>query len=203
MNESEKFNLLFGGIFGGIGVVLTVTSVVLFILREWFPAGVCTLLAVVFGAIGAGFLIALLKTLRKRKRVDKNGKSYTGKIYGYVEDKSFTMNGDYLVNTQVRYFDEEGTEREALIQTRFVKGTGDYPIGATIDIKQLGNEYSWDKNSVRYETIDREDELMDNKPLDPKLINMVAVECKKCGAGFTAAKGYVCTCPYCGNPIDN
>lgn len=204
MNESEKFSCLFGGIFFSVGVL--VLGIALFLMigfGEFFASLICLLLGVVFSAVGGGFLIAVFRSTTKRNKVKKNGRRYTGKIYGYIEDYSCTVNGGYLMNTKVRYFDEDGIEREAIIPTGFVKGTGDYPIGATIDIIALDSNYSWDKNSVRYEHIDREEELMDNKPLDPAKINMVAVACSHCGASFSAAKGYVCNCPYCGAAIDN
>lgn len=203
MNSAEKFDLLFGGIFSGVGVVLFIVSIGCLISGQLEPVGICAIFMLVFGGVGAGFLIVLIVSLTKKKRILSKGKKYTGKIYGYCEDKSFTMNGDFLVNTRVRYFDEDGIEREAILPTRFTKGTGDFPIGATIDISVLDKSCSWDNKSVRYEEIDREDELMDSKPLEQSKLNMVAVSCRNCGASFTAAQGYVCNCPYCGGAIDN
>lgn len=204
MNDSEKFLVMFGSIFLSVGSLVLFVGIVLILgLGELFGSSICILLGFVFAAVGGGILISQLKAISKRKKVAKTGRRYTGKIYGYVEDKRAIVNNDYLVNIKVHYFDETGIEREAVIPTGFTKGSGDYPIGATIDIVALGSAYSWDKNSVRYEHIDREEELMDNKPLDPKLINMVAVSCPHCGASFRAAKGYVCTCAYCGGAIDN
>lgn len=204
MNEEEKFMRLFGGLFFCVGLLTTVVGIGLLIgFKEIFASLICILMGIIFAAIGGGILLSQIKKSMKRREVNQKGRRYTGKIYGYVEDKSCTMNGGYLMNTKVHYFDEKGIEREAIIPTGFAKGTGDYPIGATIDIIALGSSYTWDKDSVRYERIAREDELMDNKPLDPEKLIMVAVSCPHCGASFTAAKGYVCTCAYCGGAIDN
>ena len=112
------------------------------------------------------------------------------------------INDTYPINTKVRYFDEYNTEREVIVPTGFLRGSGDFPIGATIDIIVLGLDCTWVKNSVRYEHIDREEELMDNKPLDPALREVVAVTCNHCAATFMATKGYVSICPYCGNQIN-
>lgn len=203
MNESEKFLVLFGGIFFPIGLIMTVVGIALLCFGELFGAFICLILGVIFGAVGGGCLIAALKTYSKRKKIEKNGRPYTGKIYGYVEDCSGTMNGEYLMNTLVHYFDRKGVEREAVLPTMFVKGSGDFPIGATIDIVEMNSKYTWVKGSVRYEHIAGEEELMDNLPLDPSKLNMVAVECPNCGASFSAAKGFVCKCPYCGGAINN
>lgn len=204
MSDSDKFLKLIGGIFFSIGVLVFVIGISLFVtLFEIFGSLICILIGGVFGAIGGGILISQIKRARAQRKIEKQGKKYTGKIYGYVEDHSCTMNGAYLYNIKVHYFDEKGIEREAIVNTGFTKGTGDYPIGATIDIIALGSAYTWVKDSVRYEKIYGEEELMDDKPIDPSLINMVAVSCPHCGASFSAAKGYVCTCAYCGGAIDN
>lgn len=203
MNETDKFMRLFGGIFFVMGILLNAIEIIIYILfHELFSVCICLLIGIAFTAMGGGVLLTQLKVLFAHRKIQKQGKKYTGKIYGYVEDHSSTMNGACLVNTKVRYFDENGIEREAIIPTGFTKGSGAYPIGATIDITALNTSYSWDKNSVRYESIAGEEELMDNKPLDPAKLNMVAVTCPHCGASFSAAKGYVSTCAYCGGVLN-
>ena len=72
----------------------------------------------------------------------------------------------------------------------------------TIDIYEYGGKIAYDKNSVRSETILKEEELMDNMPLDTTGLEVVAVECRSCGASFCATKGYVSKCPYCGKLIN-
>lgn len=203
MSEDEKFLRLFGSIFFAIGIFVVIISIGLFFTEDvWFAAAIPLLIGVVFSIVGGGILIPQINKGRNRKRIMESGTRYTGKIYGYVEDKSCTMNGDYLVNIKVHYFDKSGIEREAIIPTGFTKGSGDYPIGATIDIISLNNQYSWIKDSVRFEKIYREEELMDDKPINPLLLNMTAICCTSCGASFSAAKGYVSRCPYCGKAIN-
>ena len=203
MNESEKFLKMIGGIFLSIGLLVGAIGVALIItISEWFAGGIPLLIGVIFSAVGGGILISQFKISSKRKKIENEGEHFTGKIYGYVEDKSCTMNGDYLINIKVHYFDRKGIEREAIIPTGFTRGSGDYPIGATIDIIALNTSYSWVKGSVRYEHIYGEEELMDDKPLDPRMIDMIAVSCPNCGASFSAAKGFTSKCPYCGSAID-
>ncbi len=43
---------------------------------------------------------------------------------------------------------------------------------------------------------------MDNKPVNTADMEVVAMECKSCGASFCATKGYVSKCPYCGKLIN-
>jgi len=203
MNDSDKFFKLFGGIFFSIGVLCAVIGLgIMIAFGEWFGGGIPLLIGLIFGAIGGGFLIAVFKKAANRKKITREGTRFSGKIYGYSEDTNVAINGSFPFNIKVRYFDRSGVEREALIPTGFTKGSGEYPIGATIDIFALGTRYSWDPNSVRFESIDREDELMDDLPLNPREVNMVAVSCPGCGASFSGAKGYVSKCPYCGGSIN-
>lgn len=203
MNESEKFLRMFGGIFFAVGVFVGAVGLgIIIIFGEWFGGGIPLLLGICFGGIGGGILAAQFKVDAKRKNIRKTGRRFSGKIYGYIEDKNGTINGDYAVNIKVRYFDEEKIEREAIIPTGFIKGSGEYPIGATIDIYALGTSYSWVEGSVRYEHIEGEDLLMDNKPINTSQLDIIGVECPGCGASFTAARGYTSACPYCMRQIN-
>lgn len=199
MDDNEKFMSLFGGIFFPVGVFCTIIGIIVFIVSgDPLAGGIPFFIGIVFGAIGGGILISLIKARAKRKTIEKKGKRFSGKIYGYVDDTSFVMNGAYLVNTKVHFFDEEGIEREAIVPTRFTKGTADFPIAATIDIIEHNGKYTWVPGSVRYTHIDREEELLDDKPVAPDKIKMVAVSCQSCGVSYTAAAGYAAKCPYCG-----
>ena len=73
-----------------------------------------------------------------------------------------------------------------------------FPIGMTIDIYEYNGKYSYDPASVRGERLRREEELMDNKPIDPEQLHLIAVRCSNCGASYKAATGYASRCPYCG-----
>ena len=82
------------------------------------------------------------------------------------------------------------------------KGSGEYPIGMTMDIYEYRGKYSFDPKSVRDEILPGESELMDDKPVDPSRIKMTAVSCRSCGASYQAAAGYTGRCPYCGSYQD-
>lgn len=159
--------------------------------------------AVLILAVIAAIVVAVILLVNKNKNAVSNEKSYKAIIYGYQKSEHLYVNGSPVVNTKVRYFDEDGVKREALLKTRFVEGSADYPIGGVIDIKVKKNSVSWDKSSVRYDSIDREEELMENKPVNLSELKMKPVICKKCGAGYDAAEGYVSKCPYCGCAMDN
>ena len=198
MNEMDKFSTLFGSIFTAVGGILITAGVIALCcgagLFGLIPLG----MSLVFGGIGIGFLVAVGRNKAKARDIAKNGIKFTGKIHSYLEDHSVVYNGGYLYNTRVHYFDRNMVEREAILTTKFTRGSSDFPIGATIDIIEYQGKYTWVPGSVRFETISGEAELMDNKPLDPTKINMIAVMCNNCGVSFSAAQGYVAKCPYCG-----
>ena len=132
MSESEKFLRMFGLIFLSAGVLMICIGIgILYNSGDLIGGGVPLLIGVIFAAIGGGIFGAQLKRGAERKKILAEGTRFTGKIYGYVEDKSCTMNGDFLINIKVRYFDKRGIEREAVIPTGFTRGSGDFPIGAT------------------------------------------------------------------------
>ena len=109
------------------------------------------------------------------------------------------VNGRFPVNVIVHYFDKNQIEREAVIPTAFEKGASTYPIGMTMDIYEYQGKYGWDPDSVRDEILSGEQELMDDKPVDPYKLRMTAVQCPNCGASYQAAAGYTGRCPYCGS----
>lgn len=203
MNSSDKFFILFGAIFAGGGLFALCVGVILTIATEDYLGLLITVpLALVFILVGGGFIVSVINTKRKASKIENNGIKYTGKIYSYTDDTSVVVNGQYRVNIKVRYFDKSGIEREALVPTRFTRGEGDFPIGATIDICELDGKYTWVKGSVRFEQIYREEELMDDKPIEPGKVSLAGISCQSCGASFTGARGYVSRCPYCGAAIN-
>ena len=151
-----------------------------------------------FIVIGLIMLISVFSVIIKKKQVKAKGTKYEAKIYSYVENKSYIVNGDYTMNAKVHYFDKTGIEREAIIPTSFAKGSNEYPIGMTIDIFEYNGKFDFDKNSIRSERIYREAELMDDKPIDRADIKMIAISCKNCGSSYEAIQGYTARCPYCG-----
>ena len=74
--------------------------------------------------------------------------------------------------------------------------------GLTIDIFEYNGKYGYDPDSVRDERLPGEEELMDDKPVAPDKLRLVAVRCPNCGSSFRAATGYSSKCPYCGNYLN-
>ena len=178
MNMAQKVLLIIGGAFAGIGAVLTM----------------------IFGSIGMVFRpMRAFLALPLFFLILKNGIRYAAKIYGYVENTAYMVNGRFPVNVIVHYFDKNQIEREAVIPTAFEKGASTYPIGMTMDIYEYQGKYGWDPDSVRDEILPGEQELMDDKPVDPSKLRMTAVQCPNCGASYQAAAGYTGRCPYCGS----
>lgn len=191
------FFLVFGVGFFLFGLLFFVLGIALGPMMFVF-----NIVGLIFMLIGGGFIFYKIKSMRDESNIRNHGTKFTGKIYSYVDDTSVMVNGQYRVNIKVHYFDNNGIEREALVPTKFTRGNGDFPIGSTIDILEYKGRYTWVKNSVRFETLYREEELMDDKPIDPTEINIVGVSCQNCGANFSGAKGYVTRCPYCGAPTN-
>lgn len=156
-----------------------------------------------FVVLGICFLIGCAIPSIRRNAVIKKGTRYAAKIYSYVDNTSYTVNGKFTSNAKVHYFDQNGIEREAIIPTAFSKGSnGMYPIGMTIDIYEYNGRYGFDPKSVRNERLPREAELMDDKPINPEEMTIVAHECENCGATFEALAGYSNKCPYCGSYLN-
>ncbi len=202
MKATDKIFRLLGIAFTSLGGLFLIIGIIILCKTNIMELGLFAVIGFVFSLIGVGFLISQMKKSRKRKELLQNGRRYTGKIYGYIEDKSILLNNAYPINIKVHYFDIDNIEREAIIPTGFARGSGEYPLGATIDIVALDSSYTWIEGSVRFETIEREEELMDDKPLNPTGLNLIAVECPHCGSNFTATHGYVSKCPYCGSSIN-
>lgn len=174
--------IIFIFVFGGIDV---------FVLIPFF-----------FVILGLCFIGSIIYMRWNRNKIIKKGTKYAAKIYGYVKNTSYTVNGTFTSDTKVHYFDTNGIEREAILPTGFSEGSSKYPIGMTIDIYELNGKYNYDPKSVRDEILPRESELMDDKPVDPSMIKVVAVKCPTCGASFEATEGYSNKCPYCGGYIN-
>ena len=197
MNSAEKVFLIVGAAFAGIGTVITIIFIgVGSAVGAGF--GVFTAIPLFFVLLGGCFIIAPFSMKAKRKAIIKKGKRYPAKIYGYAVNASYVVNGVHPKDTKVHYFDENGIEREAVLPTQCAGSDGLMPIGLTVDIYEYKGKYSWDAASLRNEVLPREAELMDNKPIDPSKITVVAVKCKNCGASFEAMQGYTGQCPYCG-----
>lgn len=197
MNTLEQILIFMGALFIAIGGLVSTIFVVAFGEFDVF-----ILIPFLFVIIGACFVGGVVTVRAKKKRIITKGKKYSAKIYGYEKNFSMTVNDQYPYDTKVHYFDENGIEREALIPTGITGGSSKYPIGFTIDIYELNGKYNYDPKSVRDEILPGEKELMDDKPVDPEKLKVIAVSCPSCGASFEAAEGYSNKCPYCGGFIN-
>ena len=197
MNYAQKILLILGGIFAGMGTLLTI----IFLLASSLLKDFLTFALVpgIFIILGLAFIIGVMSSYNKSNKTIKYGTHYPAKIYGYVKNKSYTINGSFPINTKVHYFDRNHVEREAIIPTNFCEGSNLYPIGMTIDIYEYNGKYNFDPSSVRNEMLPGEQELMDDKPVDPTKLHYISAKCAYCGASYQAAAGYVGRCPYCGN----
>lgn len=197
MNTAYKILILMGIGYIGIG---SIVSIVFISSRGFDPFALIPLLFVV---IGIALLVGASASIAKKKKILKLGKKYSAKIYGYVNNTSYRVNGAYTSNTKVHFFDDNGIEKEVIIPTSFPRGSNAYPIGMTMDIFEYNGNYSFDPKSVRDEILPRENELMDDKPVEPEKLSIISVTCDCCGATYEAAKGYSNKCPYCGVPHNN
>ncbi len=164
--------------------------------------GAFILIPALFAVIGIVFLVVGIKMFIADKKIKSKGTKYKAKIYSYVDNTSVVVNGTFTINCKVHFWDKNGIEKEAVIPTGFSRGSNEYPIGMTIDIYEYEGRYDFDKHSVRSEVLDREDELMDDKPVDRAEVRMVAISCQSCGITYEAVAGYSASCPYCGHHIN-
>ena len=192
MKTVYKILILVGAIFALVGLLLTF---IFLVNRDVF--GIWAFFPLFFVILGLCFIIPGIIDYTKNRKIIKNGKRIPAKICGYMEDKNVVINGGYAVNTIVRYFDSYRRVKETVIETGFQHGSNAYPIGMTVDLYEYDEKISWDRNSVRQETLFDERELMDGIE-DNSDGEVIAVECPKCGASYCAAKEYASKCPYCG-----
>ncbi|MCR5094409.1 MAG: hypothetical protein K6B72_10595 [Lachnospiraceae bacterium] len=193
----HRIFILIGMIFTFVGACIFVPFLLNRAVFGWF-----FLFPLFFVVLGIAFIIPGILYAVKQTVIMKNGRRIPAKIYGYVEDRSVLVNNAYPINVVVHYFDRNGTEREAILETGFTRGSSEYPLGMTIDIFEYRGQFGWDRNSVRSELLAREDELMDNLPVNTAGMEESAIVCPACGASFSAVKGYVTKCPYCSRSID-
>lgn len=200
MNTAQKIILGMGVFYVLIGGSISIVFGFAFRLRP----GAYGFLAIplLFVVLGIAFIIGALIPEFRKSRIRTRGTKYPAKIYSYVQNTSYQVNGRFTVNVKVHYFDHHGIEREAVLPVSMAEGDSKYPIGMTIDIYEYNGKFAFDPKSVRNEILPGEAELMDDKPVDPSLIKMVAVSCRSCGASYQAASGYTGRCPYCGSYQD-
>lgn len=196
MSVAQKVLMIMGVVFAAIGGVISIVLAAVGIPVAFIA------IPFLFVVLGIAFIAPVLVSIGKKKKIAKRGHRYAAKIYGYVDNTSYTLNGTFTFNVKVHYFDEHHMEREVILPTGIARGSGKYPIGMTIDIFEYRGKFSYDPDSVRNEILPGEDELMDDKPVSPEQIQLVAATCPNCGSSFQAAAGYSSKCPYCGSYLN-
>ncbi len=196
MSGIQKILVIMGAAYIAIGGFVSVVLAVIGV--SW----VFVAIPIFFAVLGISFILGVVVSISGRKKIVKKGHRYAAKIYSYVDNTTYTVNGQFTVNIKVHYFDKNHVEREAIIPTAFEKGSGIYPIGMTIDIFEYQGRFDFDPSSVRNETLPDEAELMDDKPVSPEQLRLIAVSCPNCGSNFQAAAGYSSKCPYCGGYVN-
>lgn len=200
MNSAQKLLIIIGSAFAGVGIIMTV--IFSSFDEELGGVGSFILLPIGFVVLGLAFIVGVVFGIVNNKKIVKCGDKYAAKIYSYVENTSYMLNGEFTMNVIVHYFDKSHIEREAVLSTGFAKGSDMFPIGMTIDIYEYHGKYGFDPASVRSEALPGEEELMDDKPVSPDKLQLVAAVCPNCGSSFQAAAGYSSRCPYCGSYLD-
>lgn len=199
MGNGNKILLIVGSsVFFGCTMMAILFGSISIVTEEGFM----TPIPVMFAIAGLVMTICAIRNMIQARNTLKKGKKYQAKIFGYIENKSYMVNNSYPINVKARYIDPSGNVRETILNTSFASGSDSYPIGYTIDIFEYKGRFAFDKSSVRDQYVPREEELMDNKPLDPSKFSFIAVTCPNCGSSFNAKAGFANNCPYCGSAIN-
>lgn len=158
MNVAQKLLVVVGSVFAGVGGIIMLGFI--WLSEDLGDTKGFLIIPLPFLLLGLGLIAGVLISMAGKRRVVRHGEKYAAKIYGYVENTAYRVNGCYTLNTQVRYFDKNHIKRQAILRTGFMRGADTYPIGMTIDIYEYQGKYSYDKASVRSDIIPEEQELM-------------------------------------------
>lgn len=200
MNPNKIIKWL-GILFVIIGIVVFVcTTLGAIFWKEPFGVLFGVFFLAIFGGIGGFFAVLGHKNLHADDKVLEKGISYTGKIFSYGEDHSVTMNGRPLLSLVVRYFDSQGTIKEAIVNTGSINEST-YPIGATVTIRISNGVSALVPGSVTATRIQGEENLL-NPDFDPKgIYSSIGISCPGCGAGIVVPIGMSQLCPYCNRKV--
>lgn len=165
--------------------------------------GTLIFIGVMFLAIfcGVGGLLAWLgiSAERRAEKIVESGTAYMGKIYDYVEDHEYIVNGQPTLSVIVRYM-KDGVVKQAVARTG-QPDTAQYPRGATVSISILNGEAAIIPGSVSNAVIPDEALLMDRDIDAEKLSTSIGAACPNCGATLMVPVGMSTVCPYCGRKI--
>lgn len=161
--------------------------------------GVLLMVGAIFALVG-GIFFAIGSLLDgKSKKILKEGTPHQGKIVDYDYDRSVTMNGSPLVELVVRYFDEEGKVKEAVIPTGRPNRRA-YPIGATVAFRTLEGKAALEGKPTD-EPLPGEERLLQSGCDPSGAAPRLGVHCPNCGAPVNVPLGMGEVCPYCGTVL--
>ena len=93
-DPGTSFNLLFGSIFGGVGVILGVVFTAVAIgTGDWIFGLVGPLIGLIFGGIGCTFLVLGIKRIKRLRAVYRDGEVATGRVQEVRRDWTIRVNG--------------------------------------------------------------------------------------------------------------
>lgn len=141
--------LLFGLIFGGVGLFVGIMFVSISIaLGELLFGLIGGGIGILFTIIGGGFIVSEIKAAGKRKEVLRNGFRATGVIQEVSGGSGVYVNGKapLLVTVSCVYM---GALRYFSIQTNSYNNS-DYPVGACVDIAIDGVKAEIFENTTRF-----------------------------------------------------
>ena len=113
MTFAQKLLMIIGIIFTSVGAFILALTLGLNLFFFFFS--LFMILPISFLTTGLGFIIGVCIGIRKKSNIRKRGTRYAAKIYGYVQNTSYVVNGRYPLSTVVHYFDNYHIEREAIL----------------------------------------------------------------------------------------
>ena len=139
MNEG-KFMIPFGAVFVACGIFM----ICLYFNKDVMensdgnPA-VLIPFGAIFAMAGLAVMIGGIKAVIRASETLKLGKIYTGKIFRYESDPSMRINGMPALAPVVRFFDETGAIKEAVVKTGSIDQKK-YALGNTMEVAVYGQD---------------------------------------------------------------
>ncbi|MBO7667675.1 MAG: hypothetical protein J6T26_04355 [Firmicutes bacterium] len=196
--NTYRFIKYFGLAFLLLGVILAAVNLFPGV-RLMGGGGVLLMVGAIFALVGGIFFVLGSRLDGNSRRVLKEGEPHRGKIFDYDYDPSVTMNGSPLLLLIVRYFDDAGEVKEAVIPTGS-PDRGRYPRGATVAFRLLEGKAALEGKPTD-EALPGEERLLQSG-FDPSgTAPRLGVHCPNCSAPVNVPLGMAEVCPYCGTVL--
>ena len=198
--NANKFLKWMGLLFVGLGAVMGIGMLVGGAMaREGLLIGIGVMFLAVFCGVGGLLAKIGISTLRREQDIAEQGTAVMGKIFDYVPDYQYTVNGSPTLSLIVRY-KQDGIIRQATVRTG-QPDTAEFPRGATVTISILNGEAVLIPGSISDTKLPDEENLL-NPDIDPEKIHAsIGAACPACGANLTVPVGMSAICPYCGRKV--